>query len=126
MPEVLKNQTVLREPTDIGDFLIVGRAEEHRLDFTCYEVVGQELNGQPGWVFNRNEWETLPDLVSDYREAQPFLSGAIKWDGCANVKFDEQDSTMLHFCGRDDAAKIGKLFNALYDLAEKLIPAWDD
>lgn len=51
------------------------------------------------------EWE-LHDKVSveykcfydDNGEKMMFLSGYVRWDGCSNWRFDEQEVVMLHAC----------------------------
>lgn len=61
----------------------------------------------------------------DIESAPVYMSGHIKWDGCSNVQFDEQEKCMLHFCGRKDAMKVGELFNRLYEEASKNIERVD-
>ena len=58
------------------------------------------------------------DLVS---EAQVFLEGDVKWDGCSNLSF-RCDGVALHFCGAEQAGNIGKMLVALYDIAEEMMP----
>lgn len=63
--------------------------------------------------------------TEDRNLAEVFLRGFIKWDGCSNWNFDCQESCMIHFCGRGDAAGVGKLFDRLYDLAGAHVEQFD-
>lgn len=119
-------------PSRSGDFYIAVEWDDYVMSFTCYECVGELLesvvDGTPSAVrfsYNRRDYDSLPDPVEDIAEAQPFVTGRIDWQGCMNVRFDEQGEILLHFCGRDDAARVGRLFDRLFDLAEKHILKWE-
>jgi hypothetical protein len=105
-----------------GEYHIVAEVHEYRLEFKCYEQTAKNMDGTP--CYQRRGAMSSPDFVDSIHEAEVFLSGSIKWDGCANVRFDEQDEVMLHFCGQDETDKIGLLFAKLYALAAEHIPTW--
>lgn len=65
------------------------------------------------------------ELSRDIEDAEIFLSGFIKWDGCSNMKFDAQEKAYLLFCGRKGAKDIGKLMEKLYDLAAEMMPEYE-
>jgi hypothetical protein len=91
------------------------------MEFKCYESTYLDEYGPWFEMADSDVGESTNKLS----EAQVFLSGSIKWDGCSNMNFDAQENCMLHFCGRSDAAKVGKLLDRLYDLADEHIPIYD-
>lgn len=92
---------------DTPDFRICINVHDYYMDFAAYEVEG--------------EYGGRELIISPLK----YFSGSVKWDGCANVRFDEQDNVMLHFCGRNDAMRIARLIEKIYDLAEANIPTFD-
>jgi hypothetical protein len=47
--------------------------------------------------------------------------GQWKWDGCANIMFDDcARNCMLHFCGADDFSKFAEIGTKLYAHARTL------
>lgn len=124
---------------DIG-YYCVAEVHEHWMDVKVYEFYlyrhfgEQEWDGEspvaigqapPGYAFDRDDSSCKPNPVKATAEAQVFLSGSIKWDGCSNLQFDEQDNVCLHFCGKKAAMNVGVLLGRLYELAEKHMPAFD-
>jgi hypothetical protein len=106
----------VRQWQDIG-FTVAARAHNHYLDFEAYDTTF----ANQGVVYHTPSMTPTDDRA----EAEVFLSGSIKWDGCANVFFDAQEDACLHFCGRADAMRVGALLGRLYDLAAELVERWD-
>lgn len=100
---------------DIEDYRIHYTPGDYHMEFTAFEIIGKYEDGKP--LFHKANYQDGGDMVESASEAQPYFSGSIKWDGCANVQFDEQESCMLHFCGLKDALKIANMIKAVYDLA---------
>jgi hypothetical protein len=116
---------VLQLWKDIG-YLCVMEANSHYADFTVYQVVGSSGPCETEVSeFHRAGYKSSDDLVERVEEAQIYLHGSVKWDGCADIAFDEQENVMLHFCGQTDATNIGVLLGRIYELAARMIPAWD-
>lgn len=116
------------QPTKIGEYLIIAEAHEYYCEFTCYDCMGMSLGADGGYttpLYTVKDAIDCSESTENSDDAQVFLSGSIKWDGCANLTFDEQETAALHFCGRSDAQRVGKLLDRLYDLAGELIPKWD-
>lgn len=61
------------------------------------------------------------DTVIDINDAEVFMSGYIKWDGCANLRFDEQDRGLIHICGEENFEDIAEAVHRLYELARTTI-----
>jgi hypothetical protein len=115
-------RTEYLSPVKAGDFHIIAEVHSHHVDYKCWRCL--QVNEFGVAEYNRQGGHG-GDSTTSLAEAEVFLSGSIKWDGCANLHFDAQDECMLHFCGRDDASKVGQLIDLLYDLTEKFLPTYD-
>lgn len=113
--------SITRRDWEDIDYLCVVEAHSNYADLKVYKVVGR---GDDGPIFLKRGWNSSADIVDDLALAQVYLSGSIKWDGCSNLRFDEQDDTMLHFCGKQAAVDTGTLLGRLYDMAAEIIPTW--
>ena len=58
-------------------------------------------------------------------ESEVYLHGIVKWDGCSNWHFDEQDRVMLHGCSREDLTNLGELMAKCWDYAKENLESWD-
>jgi hypothetical protein len=106
---------------EVGDYeIVVTEKRSHWLGFKVYRVLGKTESGVR--MYNRDGYQSSPDPVEDRAAAQVALSGSIKWDGCSDIKIDDEP---LHFCGRDDAEEFAALLSALYGLAADLIPSYE-
>jgi hypothetical protein len=107
--------------TDIGYFA-VATPEGHRVDFKVYQAVRWDRGAEPGIMFSR--WDgPSTDHVDGVEAADVFLSGKVKWDGCCDLRFDEQEACMLHFCGKRSAMNVGVLLGRLYEATKAMLPA---
>lgn len=98
-------------------FTVVAEPHSHHVSFTIYEIVGWSEGTVPG-VFDVPEWENALDLA----DAEVYLHGDVKWDGCSNWHFDEQDRCMLHGCSRGDLQNLGEVMAQCWDWAAELLP----
>ena len=98
-------------------FTAVVENHEHHADFTVYQIIGTLKDGK--YVYDKKDSDCT-DPVENLTDAQIYLHGSVKWDGCSNWNFDEQDRVMLHFCRKEQAANIGILFSRLYEWANEL------
>lgn len=105
---------------DHSDFVVSYEAKEYLFSFVAYSVASTGENGDDP-DFERLGSESSYDRTPNLSEAQPFVSGDLKRDGCANFKFDEQEHVMLHTCSKEEAVEIGLLLGAIYDLADRTI-----
>ena len=113
------NEKILMTVAARGEavFTIACKPFEHYCEFEVFEIISSEpttLWSLPGG--------SRTYVTDDISEAERFLHGSIKWDGCSNWHFDIQDDCMIHFCSAQDAAAIGVLFAELYRIADELIP----
>lgn len=74
---------------------------DHWADVTVYDVVSysNESEGSQKF-FNRKGYTASNDHVSKIEEAEPYLEGFVKWDGCT-----ELNQGQPHWCGPSDYKK---------------------
>jgi hypothetical protein len=114
----------IRHWTDI-QFAVVMHREGDNLwvDFKAYEIVYcDDWDNPKSYGYYVTGWTSSVETIETIEGAQVYLSGSIKWDGCSNMQFDEQEKAMLHFCGKSNAMNIGTLLERLYDLAAEMMP----
>jgi hypothetical protein len=99
-------------PDDNGrPMAIEVRVVEANLGYLCGP------DGDKETVFFRTKTEA--DVLTA-EEAETFLTGQIKWDGCAHLYPREY----VHICSKDDARRWGEMLTRLYDLAAEMMPGW--
>lgn len=114
-------EQVVRDVGNEGRYeIVVVERRSHWLSFKVYVVLGKTESGTQ--IYNRDGYESSPDPVEDRALAQVFLSGSIKWDGCADMTVEDDP---LHFCGRAHMEEFVALLSAIYDLASELIPSYE-
>lgn len=104
------------------DFTIVATVESHRVEFTVYDIFGWQ-DGRPVW--HRKGSADYMDVVFTLEESEPYLHGTVKWDGCSDWHFDEQERVMLHGCTKADVQRFGDVMAYCWDWAAELLPTWD-
>lgn len=90
---------------DIGSFgfMVRWKADDYYVEFIAHEIITNEMTDmQTGERDTRPQYTRAGaidsmDLVFAAAEAEVYVSGSIKWDGCATVDFGEGSS---HMCGR--------------------------
>lgn len=112
---------------DLG-FTIVAEAHEYRVDFTIYDIEGfavgdAQSEDRPLW--HKAGSTSHFDVVYSVEEAEPYMHGEVKWDGCSNWYFDEQNRVMLHGCCKADVQRFGDVMALCWDLAAEMCPAWN-
>ena len=113
---------------DLG-FTVCATAYTHHVDFVVYDIEAWQEGATPE-VYDMPLWHKAgapshPDPVNCIEEAEPYLHGEVKWDGCSNWHFDEQDRIMLHGCTRHDVLRFGEVMAECWDWAAELCPAWN-
>ncbi len=90
----------------------------HHVDFVAVEIIspdGVSENGDRlGRGDNRKDAHSTPDFVFDPHEAEPYVSGAVKWDGCVNYTVGT-DAVMMHACGRRDLEKLSRVLVTIFE-----------
>lgn len=105
------------------NFTVVAEVEETIVYFRIYEIEGIKEDGSILW--HKSEAGSYPNPVEFLADADVFCHGEVKWDGCSNWCFDEQDRAMLHGCDRRDLMCLGRILAKCWDMAAELCPRWD-
>lgn len=99
---------------------------EHKVAiyFQVLQICGEQIEPVPGKLYERFD-DATNEMTLKPEEADVFLAGFIKWDGCSDWEFPTQETCMLHFCGIDQATSIGRLMNRMYEIAAEQMPKFD-
>ena len=104
-------------------FTVVAEIYDGHVDFKLYDIVAENAEGTPEWT--KKGTADLLDTTPILDDAEPYLRGGVKWDGCSNWWFDEQErGVMLHGCRRRDLTRLGEAMAKCWDWASELIPNW--
>lgn len=79
------------------------------VDFKVYEIIGTNSSGN---LYQRKDSSYSPDIVESTEEAETYLEGSVKWDGCSNINFF--DNGYAHFCGMNEALRVGLVLQHIY------------
>ena len=112
--------------TDL-QFTILAVTHDYHVDFTIYDIEGW-LEGETKGQYDRPVWhkagaKASPNPVETIDEAEPYLHGSVKWDGCSDWHFDEQDRCYLHGCSKADVQRFGDVMALCWDLAAEILPS---
>ncbi|MCA1379462.1 hypothetical protein I6F34_01335 [Bradyrhizobium sp. BRP05] len=117
----------MTDPTNEVTVAILGDKEWHVRHFfkdhesTLYfQVVEITMwDGDVYW-FDNADWGK-PDTTNP-EEAEVFMDGAIKWDGCSNWSFCGK--TSVHICGPEGVDRLKQLFDGMYAIAQERMPGY--
>lgn len=76
-------------------FVILWDYDRHWADFRVYDVISADEQGN--LLYPQKEWQISADMVASPLEAEVYISGNIKWDGCSDL-----DITPAHWCGVEE------------------------
>lgn len=108
-------------------FRVEWKYSEHWADVTVWEITARGCEKENTPYFNSKGWTAAGDSDS-HEEAERYLVGYIKWDGCSEFTFspDEEDGSDFHWCGPNDYKKHFSLLESLYKRSRELIAASAD
>lgn len=122
------NAGLVKHHRDIN-FTVVAKVESHHVEFTVYEINGFGINKSTGEfdvpLWRKKDADCNAETVDTLYESEPYLHGSVKWDGCSNWYFDEQDRVMLHACDRENLLAIGEIMARCWDWTKELLPNFD-
>ena len=101
-------------------FYVVAEPHEYHVEYKIYDVFGYEEKTDKLYFVNDN------NPVDTIEEAYVYISGSVKWDGCSNWHFDEQDHVMLHGCCKEDVLRYGLVLAECWEMTKELCPTWWD
>jgi hypothetical protein len=108
---------------DLG-FTVKAIASEYVVDYTIFDVFGRAAD-DGAYYYPAKGWTRTEDVTTVLDDATVFASGAVKWSGCSDWYFDEQDNYMIHGCSRHDLERIGLILAACWDWTAELCPKWN-
>ncbi len=108
----------------LGGFRVFYHAEEYCMNYFVVSVISITSGGEH--IYESGEDSENFDTY-DPDNALWQLRGWVKWDGCSDMDIGGTGGSYRnHFCGYDDAKKVGRMINAVYELAATKIEAWDE
>lgn len=116
----------MRRDFDELGFTVVAEVKEYRVDFKVYDICGRTGSLDGPYVYHREGSVNSMDWVESLDDAEVYLHGSVKWDGCSDWYFDEQDRVMLHGCSRHDIERYGMIMAACWDMTKELLPSFQD
>ena len=74
--------------------------KEYSVDFRAVEITATDIGkgdfkAERGWPKDGGDGPL--DLVYDPAQAERFIEGFVKWDGCSEISFDGS----MHLCGKE-------------------------
>lgn len=83
------------------------------VDFEVFDLDEYSLK------FQKKNSTYSPNPVDTADEAEPLITGSVKWDGCSHSNFGR--AGYIHGCSRKEMVRLGTIYNHLFDLAGGLI-----
>lgn len=103
-------------------FTIKAIPKDYYVDYFVYAIQGITLEGDPLW--KEINTENSSNLTDSLEKAEIYLYGTVKYDGCSNWYFAEQDRALLHGCDKQDLENLGKILGICWDWTIHLCPNW--
>jgi len=109
---------------EIDYYIVISKESEEDVfvSFKTYQIVGRTFEPEVIHYFYLKDYKSSDDITTNINEAQIYASGTLKWDGCMDMQFDEQENVQLHFCSKQDAKGVGILLSSIYEESITLIP----
>jgi len=79
----------------------------------------------PGISLEKRDEVACGVAADDLDDADVYVSGHIKWDGCSDIEFPSTKTCMMHLCGRKAWVDLTVLFYRLFDTLAMKIPRMD-
>lgn len=98
-------------------FRVVWSVLPHWADVEVYEITSRQESAP---LFHRKDAPTTPDNVPGIEQADKYLTGYLKWDGC-----NELDQGCHHFCEEEQLIKHCLLLRYLWQRAHELMDSSD-
>lgn len=98
-------------------FTVIAKPFSHHVEYKVFQIQGIGINPS---TYYYNDSEDNP--TESIEQAEVFAHGSVKWDGCSNWHFDEQDRVMIHGCCKEHLINLGLILSACWDWTADLIP----
>lgn len=113
------NEVIEHIGGDFGVTVIYGLDDTSRshVDVFVVEIVARGEANEP--LYERRDSVVSCDHVTDPHQAEPYFSGAVKWDGCSHMNFGHDG--YLHLCGSERIQKLGATLKTIYERCGELM-----
>lgn len=102
---------------DIGFVAIATKIEPHFVEFEIYRIWGIDADGEILYISDCSP-------VSNIAEAEIYLDGNVKWDGCSNWHIQESERCCVHGCSREHLTAVGEVMARCWDWTAELCVNW--
>lgn len=86
--------------------------------FFAAEVTGVQEDGTK-FYWRKGADSSMGD-TSDFNDAERYIDGMVKWDGCSHYNFGDENG-YLHLCGAADIEKLGNVVETIYERCGELM-----
>jgi len=122
MSSVIEKEILIEQIGD--DFGVTVRFEmgEYKavtVDFFAAEVIGAGEDGTK--YYSRKGAVSSEDDTDDFNDAEPYVTGSVKWDGCSHYYFGRDG--YLHMHGAEDIEVLNKTLTTIYQRCGQLMKA---
>jgi hypothetical protein len=101
-------------------FAVEFEVHSHHVEYLVYRI---NAMGDDGYFF----YSKIDDGdVTDLDIAELSARGLVKWDGCSNWDFGDDNGVMMHFCERVQIEQFNAVLLKCYDMTKDLLPTWDN
>jgi hypothetical protein len=116
----MEAEMIVRHFDKLG-FTAKAYPESYYVKFELFEIAGTIQDGPMTGTRIYAPMNDYPTLGN----APVYAHGSVKWDGCSDWYFDEQNRCCLHGCSRENLTNLGDALAACWDWAGELIESWD-
>ena len=75
-------------------FTLRWKADDYRAEFEVFAITGEAGQEVPIPTYDRRGAMSTPDPVESIEQAEIYLEGHVKWDGCSEIDMGQE-----HWCG---------------------------
>jgi len=115
----------LDEATLKDEFVVFCCIGTRWMNYVILEIVAGPVNGKGPVQFTQQGADSPLTFSTGLDDAQVFMYGSLKWDGCMDLTVGQGDDYQLHFCGRNSALIFQRVVERLYDIAAAHMSAFD-
>lgn len=121
--EKIENGKLIRHEKEMG-FTIVAKPDEddYMVEYWVLRIFGVDEKGEVSWV--RDTFPNNQHFTTNRAEADTYLHGYVKYDGCSNWHFDMADGVMFHGCTKKDLKVLGEVLAFCWESTKELCPNW--
>lgn len=109
---------MLRIHEDIGYVIHAVNITSHYVEYEIYELMSVAEDGTVLFKQGDNHTHVLED-------AAVYAHGSVKWDGCSNWYWNEQDDCMLHGCSQQDLLNLGEVLSRCWTWTAELLKTFE-